>query len=134
MLFLFITAMPLASANPISIEQVVNSQLNFIYIAIIFLAVALTDLAIYLIRKKSINKHNFLHVLTLFLLISLLLFYSRILTSGFHRINGLSSNLVTNSFIMFGYITMVVTLGAIADSAIYLIRRRNKLTSKQSFL
>jgi hypothetical protein len=123
-LFCLILAMPLVSANPISPAHEANSQLAFVYPAITILGVVLADLAIYLIRRKSINKHSFLHILTLSLIISLLVFYGRILTSGEHRISDISWNLVINSFTIFGYITMAVTLAAIADSVVYLIRRR----------
>ena len=55
-LFCLILAMPLVSANPISPAHEANSQLAFVYPAITILGVVLADLAIYLIRRKSINK------------------------------------------------------------------------------
>ena len=132
MLFSF-SAMPLVSANPISAEHEANSQLAFVYPAITILAVALASLAIYVIRRKSINKHYFLHILTLSFLISFLVFDAVILTSGAHRISDISWILVLDSFFVFGCTTMAVTLATIADSAIYLVRRKNKLSNKQSF-
>ena len=130
MLLCLITALPLASANPISdhaAEEAANSRLTFVYPAIIILSVALADSTIYLIRKKIINKHSLLYFTTLTLLISYLGFYSQILTSIHHSINDVSWNLVVNSVTIFGYITMAITFVSIADSVTYIVRKKSLL-------
>ncbi len=120
MLFCLISLIPLVSANPSPSFPGINSQLVFPYTAIAILSVALTDFAIYLIRRKNINKHNYLQILTLSLIISLLV-SSLILTSSEH-ITSASWILTLNALTVFAYSTMAVTLVTIAESLLYLIR------------
>lgn len=130
MLFCLISALPLVSANPVNIKH--TSAYAASYVALIILVIVIADFAIFSVRRKKLTKQSLLYLSAFSCWVSYLTIV--IYGSTYPFMIALGPRITTFGYISIAisYITMAITLVAIGYSGIYLIRRRSKLTSKQS--
>lgn len=132
MLFCSILALPLVSANFDSVPFKHTSAYSASYVALIILVIVIADFAIFSVRRKRLTKQNLLYLSAFSCWVSYL---AITIYGGFFSIMIAQGPRITTFgyiSIAISYITMATTLVAIGYSGIYLIRRRSKLTSKQS--
>ena len=133
MLFCAILALPLASANFDSVPFKHTSAYAASYVALIILVIVIADFAIFSVRRKSLTKQSLLYLLAFSCWVS----YLAITIYGgyFFIMITIGPRITAFGYITIAitYITMATTLVAIGYSGIYLVKRRSKLTSKQSF-
>jgi hypothetical protein len=132
MLFCLISALPLVSANPIEPYFKHTSAYAASYVALIILVIVIADFAIFSVRRKKLTKQSLLYLSVFSCWVSYLAIV--IYGSTYPIMIALGPRITTFGYISIAisYITMATTLVAIGYSGIYLIRRRSKLTSKQS--
>src|SRR5665647_1832255 len=125
MLFCSILALPLVSANPIEPYFTHTSAYAASYVALIILVIVIADFAIFSVRRRKLTKQSLLYL-------SVFSCWVSYLAITIYGGTGWRITAVGYISIAISYITMATTLVAIGYSGIYLIRRRSKLTSKQS--
>ncbi len=125
-LFCLFLALPFVSANPYSPAQL-QSELSPLYVALVLLAMSIFGSTIFLVRRKRVTKQSFLYLIVLSFWFSLLAVYTVALAS-YHFIV-FAPQLIVLSMAAFGYMTMGITLLAIAYSG-YLIRKKGNLVKK----
>jgi hypothetical protein len=130
--FCFFLAIPLASANPISIEVEGQHFLALSYIPLAILLVALAELVIYTIRKK-VTKRRLLYISLLSILTAdFLFFYTKalFLPSFISLKDPNYFYFLALNYGVYYVIPMLILSIATVDLGIYWLRRKNNLTHK----